>query len=102
MNYVALATIIALILDNTENHETKFRCSVPGEQPQIYLAAVINKTAANRVLKSVIDRFAAMQIGALTGVVYDRGKWFQYILSKYNISCEYFIYLYIFVYFNGI
>ena len=61
MNYVASATIIALILGNAESHEAKLRCGVPGEQPQVDLIAGINKTAANRVLKSVIDRFAAMQ-----------------------------------------
>ena len=74
INYVALATIIAFIFSNAKNFEAKFRCGVPREQHQVDLIAGSKKITANRIFKSVVDRFEAMQQRAVIGDVYDRGK----------------------------
>ena len=82
--YVALATIIALILSKAENLEVELKCGDQGEQPQAYLRVVVNGTIANRNVKSVVDRFAAMQEESLTGAVHDRGKFIYGSLVKFK------------------
>ena len=89
MIYVALATIISLILSNAKNFEAKLRYGVPKEQIQLDFIAEINKITVNRFFKSVIDRFEAMQERIFTGAVYDRGKNIYISIAKIIIKEAY-------------